>query len=247
MARKKKETVGFANIEERVSRIAKKVGNARSVIESENTTPHRDNARTEKKSESDPSPKTSASTQPDKSAGSSSQPNNLGRNIVIAGAVVLVLYLIFQGSSENKNKTAFTTHTSPSRTQPTKPPGFSASDNPFLGLPSTDPSVRPPPEKPRVVKSNEETMPPVGSGHSLTTAQIRYCLYENERIDAMRDVINQFSDGEVFLFNRTVEDYNSRCGSFRYKGGALERVRNELASMRLALRNEGIQRILLLR
>jgi len=65
----------------------------------------------------------------------------------------------------------------------------------------------------------------------LGVAQIRYCKTEKVRIDAFENVINNAYDHEVDRFNRIVNDYNSRCGEFRYRRGDVERVERELAPM----------------
>jgi hypothetical protein len=68
--------------------------------------------------------------------------------------------------------------------------------------------------------------PAVGSGNLLTTAQIRWCLREQIRIDTLRDRI--VTDDSVIEFNRIVDDYNIRCGSFKYRKGNLEQARREV-------------------
>ena len=82
-------------------------------------------------------------------------------------------------------------------------------------------------------------MPPVGEGHVLNREQIRYCFSEDIRLDAMKTLINSYSNVEVDRFNAMVADYNSRCARFKYRRGTLESVRSEVGSNRTLLEGEG--------
>ena len=81
--------------------------------------------------------------------------------------------------------------------------------------------------------------PSVGRNNVLTTAQIRYCLAEKIRLDAAESVINNFIDSDVIRYNGYVNDYNSRCGEFRYRQGALESARRDVEPYRSQLQAEG--------
>jgi len=70
--------------------------------------------------------------------------------------------------------------------------------------------------------------PPVGRNAVLNVSQIRYCMTEKIRITAFESVINNSYEHEVDRFNALVNDYNSRCGEFRYRRGDVERVQREL-------------------
>ena len=98
----------------------------------------------------------------------------------------------------------------------------------------------PPAETP---SAPEEVMPPVGRDLVLSTAQIRYCLAEDIRMDAAKSVVNSYNDSEVDRFNMMVADYNSRCGSFRYRSGALESARRDVEPYRSQLIEEGRSRL----
>src|SRR3546814_1009207 len=74
--------------------------------------------------------------------------------------------------------------------------------------------------------------PPVGQNLVLSSEQIRYCLAEDIRMDGAKSAINNYSDYDVDRFNAMVADYNSRCGSFRYRSGARsEEHTSELQSL----------------
>lgn len=74
--------------------------------------------------------------------------------------------------------------------------------------------------------------PPIGDGHVLDREQIRYCLTEKIRLDAIETIANASRNWEVDKFNGLVGDYNSRCGHFRYRRGSLESVRAEVEARR---------------
>jgi hypothetical protein len=73
----------------------------------------------------------------------------------------------------------------------------------------------------------KQTKPPIGSGRTMSTDEIRYCVFESARIDFMKPLATD--NARIETFNRYVEDYNSRCSSFRYRSGTLEAIRREAA------------------
>ena len=85
----------------------------------------------------------------------------------------------------------------------------------------------------------EEVPPPIGTDHILSTAQLRYCLAESIRINAG----DPFTDHEVERFNQFVDDYNRRCGAYRYYPDALERARADIAPHRVRIEEEGRRRL----
>ncbi len=87
-------------------------------------------------------------------------------------------------------------------------------------------------------RSTEE-MPPVGTNLVLAPAQLRYCLSEAIRVDAARAVLNNYQQTDVDRFNAMINSYNSRCGNFRYRRGALENARTETEGNRSTLEAEG--------
>lgn len=87
--------------------------------------------------------------------------------------------------------------------------------------------------------SNNEEMPPVGSGLVFNRSQIRYCLSENIRIEARERQVDQYSETSVDAFNGAVNDYNTRCSNFRYRSGTLESVRSEVEANRYSLLRQG--------
>lgn len=82
----------------------------------------------------------------------------------------------------------------------------------------------------------------MGTGLVLSSPQIRYCLSEDIRLEAMRQYSNVYSQRAIYAFNLAVNDYNSRCGSFRYRSGALESVRRDVEAKRGELHAQGAAR-----
>lgn len=70
-----------------------------------------------------------------------------------------------------------------------------------------------------------ETRPPVGQGLALSKAQVRYCVFQGARLKAMRSMTS--TNYQISRFNALIDDYNSRCSSYRYTSGVLSSVRRE--------------------
>lgn len=99
-------------------------------------------------------------------------------------------------------------------------------------------SMKPPPPAPVWTSIPVESTPPLGTGLTLSNDQIRYCLSQKIRLTEWNQHVNQYSTTSVSSFNAGVEDYNARCGDFRYRTGTLENVRSEVEGRRLQLQAE---------
>jgi hypothetical protein len=90
-----------------------------------------------------------------------------------------------------------------------------------------------------------ETLPPYGSGagHTLNASEIYYCLAEAVRIDANRSTVNKYDDFSVDKFNRKIEDYNGRCGDYRYKPSAKSAAITALAANWYSIEAQGRARL----
>ena len=89
--------------------------------------------------------------------------------------------------------------------------------------------------------------PPVGEGRVLSRAQIRWCQEQKIRLDAMETKIDTSSETSVNIFNMQVNDYNSRCGHFRYRVGDLESAKRDVEKRRTEIWNEGLLQAILKR
>lgn len=90
-----------------------------------------------------------------------------------------------------------------------------------------------------------EQKPPAGSGVVLSVPQIRYCLSEKIRVESMEHHLNRYSEVAVRGYNAAVDDYNSRCGNFRYRKGALEAAGRDIEPNRASLEVEGRRRAII--
>jgi TonB family protein len=96
-------------------------------------------------------------------------------------------------------------------------------------------------EPPVTVKTQpglEEMLPPVARDEMLSTAQIRYCLAQTIRIEAIRPGLDRFKTEQVVYFNAVVADYNNRCGRYRYEAGALEPVKAQVEAGRAQIESD---------
>ena len=84
-----------------------------------------------------------------------------------------------------------------------------------------------------------EDRPPVGTELVLSMRQIRYCVFEKIRLDGAEGAVNQYDSESVDRFNSMVNDFNSRCGSFRYRDGSLAPVEREGLALQDVLRAQG--------
>lgn len=116
-----------------------------------------------------------------------------------------------------------------------------SSSIPAYTPPTQETSTSYTPPSPEPVQPWEER-PPVGQSLVLTTTQITYCLAEDIRLEGAKAVIDSYSDSQVDRFNVWVDDYNSRCGSFRYRSGALESARRAVEPYRSQLLADGRSR-----
>ena len=173
-----------------------------------------------------------ASSQPKRKAKSSTPPigtggtgksNDRSVDVLIWGffAVVIFLGLINMFGQENKKPSY-------------NPPSTSQSDS----YPQS--STAPDAQTPSSTKSTEleYTKPPVGTNNVLYVSEIRWCIRERIRIEAIRDVLD--TDEGINEFNRIVNNYNSRCGSYRYRQGSRSRAERDVEPSRSQIVAESI-------
>ena len=103
--------------------------------------------------------------------------------------------------------------------------------------------IAPAPESAPIQVNNIEEMPPVGNGLVFNNNQIRYCVFEDVRLETIQKIINSYSQNEVDNFNANVSDYNSRCHHYKYRAGALEGIQSEVIVRHAALVVEGLDRL----
>ena len=126
--------------------------------------------------------------------------------LLVGVAVVIILINVAQ---EDNN--------GPSTASSQKPPASSASDAPSGTRRAQIPEL-------------EFSRPPVGDNNVLSVAQIRWCLREDIRIGVLRPLPT--SNAQIDQFNAVVTDYNSRCGSYRYRQATMTRAQREVERAR---------------
>ena len=70
-----------------------------------------------------------------------------------------------------------------------------------------------------------ETRPPVGQGLTLNRSQIRYCVFEGQRLETIRTLAN--TNYQIDQFNGLIDDFNTRCSNYRYRSGDLRSIQRE--------------------
>lgn len=92
--------------------------------------------------------------------------------------------------------------------------------------------------------SAEEIRPPISQGRILSVAELRYCLFENERLQIISGILgDRATDVIVDRFNASVEDFNSRCAENRYRDSDDTTIRRQLTASRPQLEAESRGRI----
>lgn len=74
--------------------------------------------------------------------------------------------------------------------------------------------------------------PPVGTKNLLSISQIRWCLEEEISLNTISSLVDNYDKKSVNAFNRLVDDYNIRCGSYKYRRGSLESAKSEVEKNR---------------
>lgn len=85
--------------------------------------------------------------------------------------------------------------------------------------------------------SQIETPPaPYQTYRTVSVAELRYCKRQKARLEAVQS--EQMSNPQIDRFNSAIEDYNSRCGSFRYRDSDMDTVNREMANDQTNIRAE---------
>lgn len=70
---------------------------------------------------------------------------------------------------------------------------------------------------PGTLQATDESKPAAMRGQVLSRSEIRYCLAERVRVEAVADFIDATSDNHIDRYNSIVADYNSRCSNYKYR------------------------------
>jgi peptidoglycan hydrolase-like protein with peptidoglycan-binding domain len=146
----------------------------------------------------------------------------------VAAVGGIILFVANQNPSPTR-----TTYPPPSHTTPTSKSDtlWPPTQSPGVPRPSPTPSIPAQPE-------SAEDMPPVGDGsRAFSASQIRYCLFQDARLDTIRAEVVENQD--VDWFNAMISDWNSRCSRYRYQAGDMTAARSALAVKRADLEADG--------
>jgi peptidoglycan hydrolase-like protein with peptidoglycan-binding domain len=209
---------GFAGLSSMVSDVDATVASTpkQQQREASNSSTQQSSQATRPKRQEQPRPSQQTYQAPAQPSGGSSA----GKWLFGIAAVIGVIWLVNQSDNNSPSRSTYSPAPSSTSVAPT-------------------PVWQPPAAQPQVPSRPAEEKPSVGRNNVLSTAQIRYCLAEKIRLDAAESVINNYVDSDVDRFNRYVNDYNSRCGEFRYRQGALESARRDVEPYRSQLQAEG--------
>lgn len=136
--------------------------------------------------------------------------------------VISVIWLINNAGESNKK---------PSYT----PPSSSQSSSVPQSTPA--PAVQTP-----ITTQNTElqyTKPSVGTNNVLSVPEIRWCVREGIRIEAMRKVLD--TNAAIDEFNRIVDNCNSRCGRYQYRQGSQYRAERDVEPYRSQIVSQAIR------
>ncbi|GAB5426657.1 MAG: hypothetical protein Devi2KO_01160 [Devosia indica] len=76
--------------------------------------------------------------------------------------------------------------------------------------------------------TNQEVMPAAYSAATFSRGNLRYCKFQNARLDAIDQMMINESNRMIDRFNEAVDDYNSRCASYEYYVDDMTAVQREL-------------------
>ncbi len=85
-----------------------------------------------------------------------------------------------------------------------------------------------------------ETRPPEhGGDRALTRAELRWCMFNDIRIEAARPDMRGAKQGQVQAFNAAIVEWNQGCRRYRYSRSDRDAVQRQLDERRAALEAEG--------
>lgn len=85
-----------------------------------------------------------------------------------------------------------------------------------------------------------ETKPPAHDGtRSLTQAELRWCMFNDIRIEAARPDMRGAKQGQLQAFNTAVTEWNTGCRRYRYSRSDRDSVQRQVDARRAQLESEG--------
>ncbi|MBR0672160.1 hypothetical protein [Neoroseomonas soli] len=85
-----------------------------------------------------------------------------------------------------------------------------------------------------------ETRPAEGGGErSLSRAELRWCMFNDIRIEAARADMRSAKQGQIQAFNAAVTEWNASCRRYRYSRSDRDAVQRQIDARRAELEAEG--------
>lgn len=85
-----------------------------------------------------------------------------------------------------------------------------------------------------------ETKPPEhGGDRSLSRAELRWCMFNDIRIEAARPDMRAAKQGQVQAFNAAVTEWNQGCRRYHYARSDRDSVQAQITARRATLETEG--------
>jgi hypothetical protein len=81
--------------------------------------------------------------------------------------------------------------------------------------------------------------PGVGTDLRLSRAEVRWCLFQEARLEAARTTIKRRA--QTAVFNELVQDYNLRCSEYQYRQSDLDQARLDTLNNEERLKQEGAE------
>ncbi len=172
---------------------------------------------------SEPERKTTSSPPPIETVSSGKSGGGSGGKWILGIiGVIFVIWLINNGEQSNKKPEYDPPSSSQNYSHPQSSPA------PAVQTPSASQSG-----------GLQYTKPSVGTNNVLAVPEISWCIREDIRIEAMRDVID--TNEGIGEFNRIVDDYNSRCVSYRFRQGDQSQAERYVEHYRSQIVSEAIR------
>ena len=86
-------------------------------------------------------------------------------------------------------------------------------------------------------------VPAGGANQVFSQGEIKYCLAERVRLEAMQGMLDKTRDAHITNFNFRVDDFNSRCSNYRYRETDMALARSEIDAMRGSLRTHAFEQV----
>jgi hypothetical protein len=121
-------------------------------------------------------------------------------------------------------------------------PKWPADKSPAAGQVEVQPSKAP---QPRPVSDDllpfHEEMPPQNSALMLRLAEARYCVFQNQRLTLLRDMLT--NNVQIERFNARLKDYKAHCSAYRSQTNGMAQLHRE-ASERIDILRADARKLL---